>query len=226
MPADAGSQAEAHRTVRQLSRGARPHPPVGWVDRRRDVDVAVPAMQETLDRITYLAGSALDVEAVCAALVASDRRLFASAYGLPVPTALLVSHAFRRQVLASRRPLVVMDGRRDPLMARNPAVRDGTVRACLGLPLGTTDGRAVGTLLAMDQQPRRWTTSQVELLRRLSSLIVDLMELGPAVRRATHSGVGPDIVPVRWVFAGGRGGGGKPRSGRSRSASTVSRGGR
>jgi GAF domain-containing protein len=164
-------------------------------------DVAVPAMQETLDRITYLAGSALDVSAVCAALVAADRTLLASSYGLPVPTALLVSHAFRKRVLATRRPLVVTDGRRDPLVAHNPSVRDGTVRACVGVPLGTTDGRAVGTLLAMDRKPRRWTTPQIDLLRRLSSLIVDLTELGPAVGRVSQWGGGFDGVPVGWVEA-------------------------
>jgi GAF domain-containing protein len=162
-------------------------------------DSAVPAMQETLDRITYLAGSALDVTAVCAALVAADRSLLTSSYGLPVPTALLVSHAFRKQVMATRRPLVVADGRRDPLVANNPSVRDGTVRACVGLPLGTTDGRAVGTLLAMDRQPRRWTTPQLDRLRRLSSLIVDLTELGPAVGKVAQWSGGFDSVPVGWT---------------------------
>jgi len=102
-----------------------------------------------------------------------------------VPAALLLSYALRTHVDASRRPLVVTDGRCDPLLAQNPAVRDGTVRACVGMPLRTADGRAVGTLLAMDRKPRRWTAAQVDLLRKLSALVVSEMELGAAVRRAS-----------------------------------------
>jgi GAF domain-containing protein len=135
-----------------------------------------PSRQDLLDRITYLAGEALGVPAVCVALVDAQRRLLASSYGLPVTTALLLSYAFRRQVIASCRPLVVSDGRRDPLVARNPAVRSGTVRACVGMPLSTARGRAAGSLLALDRMPRRWTLLQLDLVGRVSALIV--RELG------------------------------------------------
>jgi GAF domain-containing protein len=59
------------------------------------------------------------------------------------------------------------------------------VRACVGMPLRTKDGRAVGTLLAIDPKPRRWTPPQLDLLGKLSALIVDEMELSGAVRRAS-----------------------------------------
>jgi GAF domain-containing protein len=169
-----------------------------FVDRYRRAHLPAPTMQETLDRITYLAGETLDVPAVCAVVVDPERRLVTSSYGLPVPTALLVSHAFRKQVLASRRPLVVADGRRDPLVALNPAVRDGTVRACVGLPLGSRDGRMVGTLLAMDRRPRRWTALQLDLLGKLSSLVVNVLELGAAIRCAARFDGGNEIEPLKW----------------------------
>jgi GAF domain-containing protein len=169
-----------------------------FVDRYRHANLPAPNMQETLDRITYLAGETLDVPAVCAVVVDAERRLVTSSYGLPVPTALLVSHAFRKQVLARRRPLVVADGRRDPLVQQNPAVRDGTVRACVGLPLDTADGRTVGTLLAMDRRPRRWTALQLDLIGKLSGLVVSVMELGTAVRRAARFDADTDIEPLKW----------------------------
>jgi GAF domain-containing protein len=146
-------------------------------------------MQEALDRVTYLAGQALDAPAVCVSLVDAERRLLASSYGLPVPTALLISHAFHKHIVASRRPLVVADGRRDPLVAQNPAVRDGTVRSCVGMPFGTADGRTIGTLLAMDPRPRRWTAPQLDLLDKLSALIVSEVEVGAAVRRTWRTEV-------------------------------------
>jgi GAF domain-containing protein len=91
---------------------------------------------------------------------------------------MLLSHLFRKHVVTSRRPFVVMDGKRDRSLANNPAVRDGTVRSCVGLPLRTGSGQTVGTLLAMDRQPRGWTSPQLHLLETLSALIVSEMELG------------------------------------------------
>jgi len=157
----------------------------------------VASPQAALDRITLLAGEVLGVAAVCASVVDVDGKLVASSYGMPVSTALLVSHAFRKQVVASRHPLVVADGPRDPLVADNPAVRDGTVRACVGVPLHGPDGRAVGTLMAMDRKPRRWTNPQLELMGTLSTMIVREMELVGVVRRASRSDVSSVSVPAK-----------------------------
>ncbi len=139
-----------------------------------------------LDRFTQLAGQVLDVPVVCVSLVDADRRLLTSSYGLPAPAALLVSWSFMKQVVASGRPLVVTDGRRHPLVARNPAVRDGTVTAYVGMPLVASDGRAVGTLSVMDQKRRRWSAPQLDFLWRLATRIVGEM------------GQGASPVPPRW----------------------------
>jgi len=138
--------------------------------------------RSVLDRFTQLAGRLLDVPVVCVSLVDADRRLLMSSYGLPAPTALLVSWSLMKQVVASGRPLVVTDGRRHPLVARHPVVRDGTVTAYVGLPLVASDGRAVGTLSVMDRKPRRWSAPQLGFLRKLSARIVGEMEMGARAR--------------------------------------------
>ena len=125
-----------------------------------------------LDRLTRLAGRVLDVPVVSVSLVDADRRLSTSSYGLSAPIALLVFWSFMKQVIASDGPLVVEDGWKHPLAARNRAVRDGTVAAYVGMPLVTSDGRAIGTLSVMDRRPRRWSARQLELLREFSALIV------------------------------------------------------
>jgi GAF domain-containing protein len=125
-----------------------------------------------LDRLTRLAGRVLDVPVVSISLVDADRRLATTSYGLSAPIALLVFSSFMKQVIASDGLLVVRDGRKHPLMARNPAVRDGTVAAYVGMPLVASDGRAVGTLSVMDQRPRCWSARQLAILRELSALIV------------------------------------------------------
>jgi GAF domain-containing protein len=182
---DVSTPLAVHRSRAGVRRGRQ----FGSFGRQRSVTPLAPPMQEALDRVTYLAGQALDAPAVCVSLVDAERRLLASSYGMPVPTALLISHAFHKRIVASRRTLVVADGRRDPLVAQNPVVRDGTVRACVGMPFGTADGRAIGTLLAMDSRPRRWTTPQLDLLGKLSALIVSEVEVGAAVRRTRRSHV-------------------------------------
>lgn len=126
----------------------------------------------TLEHLTRLAGRELEAPVVCLSLVDADRRLVTGSYGLPAAAALLVSWSFMKEVVARGRPLVVTDGRRHLLTARNPAVRDGTITAYVGIPLIASDGRAVGTLSVMDQKPRRWSAQQLAFLRWLSAGVV------------------------------------------------------
>ena len=188
---------ESYAVVHRYPVGVRQRRPSDQADALRRAERLVPSTQAAMDRITCLAGEALDVPAVCASLVDAERRLVTSSYGPPVSTALLLSHAFRKHVVASRRPLVVADGRNNPLVAHNPAVRDGTVRACAGMPLRRPDGRLVGTLLVMDRKPRQWTVSQLDLLEKLSALIVSEMEMGAAVRRASQGDASSESGPAR-----------------------------
>lgn len=139
---------------------------------------ADPVDRPALDRLARLAARELAAPVVCLSLVDTDRRLVTAVYGLSAPAALLASWSFMNQVIATRRPLVVPDGRRDPVAARNPAVRDGTVTAYIGTPLIASNGRAVGTLSVMDRRPRRWGAPQIDLLRALSAWAVREVGLG------------------------------------------------
>jgi GAF domain-containing protein len=152
-----------------------------------------------LDHITRLAGRELNAPVVCISLVDVDRRLVTGSYGLPEPTALLVSWWFMKRVVAARRPLVVTDGRRDPVAARNPAVRDGTVTAYIGTPLIASSGRALGTLSVMDRRPRRWSAPQLDFLRRLSARVVKEVEdeRVPVMHRESRAGGPATTVSVR-----------------------------
>jgi GAF domain-containing protein len=168
-----------------------------------------PTCSLALDRLTRLAGRILDVPVACASLVGVDRRLLMSSYGLSAPAALLVSWSFMRQVVASRRPLVVTDGQRDFLAARHPGVRDGTVRAYVGIPLVASSGRAVGTLSVFDRKPRRWSARQLDLMRALAARIVGEVECVrdipfPVVEAGrlpfdTAPAVLPALAPRRWT---------------------------
>lgn len=121
-----------------------------------------------LKRFTRLVGHELDAPVVCLALVDANRQLWTCSYGLPTPTAMLVSWSFVRQVVATGRQLVVPDARKHRVLAQNPVVRDGTVMAFVGMPLITSNGRVVGTLSVMDRKPRPWSVPRLDFLRSLS----------------------------------------------------------
>lgn len=155
-----------------------------------------------LDRITRSAGEHLDVAAVCATMVDGEGRLVVSCHGIAVPTALLVTHALRRNLTSARSPLVVPDASLDPRMADTPTVRDGTVRACVGMSLRGDDGGAIGSLVVMDPKPRRWAQPELDYLRDLAVLIT--RHRAPADPRYPPGPVGPTSGrrisdPGRWA---------------------------
>jgi len=75
---------------------------------------------------------------------------------------------------------VVSDAREHPLLKNNLAIRDLGVIAYAGAPLITPDGNVLGTLCAIDHQPRHWTPEQVEILRNLAGSVLSEIQLHAA----------------------------------------------
>ena len=124
--------------------------------------------QEKFDRFTALTARLLGVPIVSLSVVGPRHGFVMSSTGLPAPLVLLLAHPFSRRVAASRRPLVINDARCHPLGAGAAAVRDGLVTAYAGLPLVDTGGHTLGTLSAMDTQPRVWTVEHLERLHDIA----------------------------------------------------------
>ncbi|MBI3964445.1 MAG: PAS domain S-box protein [Chloroflexi bacterium] len=134
-----------------------------------------------LDRLTQLATKILGVPVALVSLVGADRQFFASSVGLAEPWASArqtpLSHSFCQHVVASGQPLVVVDAREHPLVRDNPAIAELSVVAYAGMPLITSDDQALGTLCAIDSQPRNWTTTELEILRNLAASALSELEL-------------------------------------------------
>jgi GAF domain-containing protein len=79
--------------------------------------------------------------------------------------------------VATREPLIVNDAREHPELRDNLGVSEMGVIAYAGVPLIDDTGHALGTLCAIDSQPRFWTTGQIELLRDLGRLTVSEIKL-------------------------------------------------
>jgi hypothetical protein len=126
-------------------------------------------MDPALERLTGLVAKVLRVPIVLISLVEPGRQFFATHCGLPEPwntrrqTAL--SHSFCQHVVTSRQPFVVSDARQHPAVRDNLAIRDLNVIAYAGVPLLTFDDQVLGSLCAIDNEPRVWSSSELDLLR-------------------------------------------------------------
>jgi GAF domain-containing protein len=141
--------------------------------------------EPAFDRLTRLAARLLHAPVALVSLLDRDRQFFKSSFGLPEPWASRretpLSHSFCRHEVASGRPLVVADARRHRLVRDNPAVAELGVVAYLGIPLIAADGHVLGSLCAIDHEPRAWTEDDVQTLGDLAASVVTEIELRTAV---------------------------------------------
>lgn len=76
-----------------------------------------------------------------------------------------------REIVASGKPLLIEDARREPLLIDHLAVREGYVVAYAGFPLTDQHGHTIGTLATWDTRPRRWTSGHTQVMRDFVMMI-------------------------------------------------------
>ncbi len=107
-------------------------------------------------------------------LIDSDRQFFKSASGLAEPWANLreapLSGAFCKQVVNREAPLVVENTAAPTWLNFSVAAEALDIRAYLGTPLFTPEGQPIGTLCAVDQQPRAWSERDLCVLSELADI--------------------------------------------------------
>lgn len=136
---------------------------------------------KTFDQVTRLTAAALNVPIVLVSLVDEKRQWFKSRVGLDAmetPRAI----SFCAHAVTDRSPLVVPDATMDIRFAGNPMVTGAPhIRAYAGIPLYTSDGHAIGALCAIDRQPRRFTTADMNTLRDAARAIEDCIRAEEAL---------------------------------------------
>jgi signal transduction histidine kinase len=139
------------------------------------------AADPAFDRLTRLAAKLLQVPVVLVSLVDEHRQFFKSCIGLPEPWASKretpLSHSFCKHTVATGQPLVITDARLDPLVRDNLAIPDLHVIAYAGIPLITDDGYVLGSLCAIDTQPRAWTADEIAILSDLAASVMSEITL-------------------------------------------------
>lgn len=152
----------------------------------------VPARSdESFERFTRLVKAQLDVPVALVSFLWSEGQVFPGAIGLPEPWMTSrqtpLSHSFCQHVVVSERPLVIADARDEPLVANNLAIPDLGVVAYAGMPLVDAEGNVVGSLCAIDHQPRDWTHEDLAVLKDLANACSVQVQLRLAEEAAVAS---------------------------------------
>jgi diguanylate cyclase (GGDEF)-like protein len=157
----------------------------------RDLDLIDSGPDETIDRFTRLAGELLQVPVSLVSLLDADHQFVISKQGLASDWSLdrqtPVSHTLCQFAVIEREPLVIEDTRLHPLLGDTDAVRESKVIAYASVPLILAGGSAVGTLCAIDEEPRAWTEEELRILEDLAAAIVSVLDLRAGIaQRGLH----------------------------------------
>lgn len=136
---------------------------------------------EDFDRYTRLVTRLLGVPVSLVSLVDDRRQYFPGMTGLVVGDLPLretpLSHSFCQYVVDTGEPLVVTDALQDALVCDNLAIPDLGVVGYAGMPLTDADGRVLGSLCAIDTEPREWTQAELETLRDIAHSVSSELRL-------------------------------------------------
>lgn len=150
--------------------------------------------EESFDRITRMASRLLDVPICLISLIDKDRQWFKSRQGLDA-TETPRDISFCTHAILNDEVMVVPDAVDDPRFHDNPlVVGDPCIRFYAGAPLTTHSGHNLGTLCAIDRQPREMTDDERQLLDDLAHMVVDELELRKANRRVVEELKAKDII--------------------------------
>ncbi|SDD42530.1 GAF domain-containing protein [Nocardioides lianchengensis] len=136
--------------------------------------VDVPNIENPFDRYARIVRNAVGVPVALVTVLESAHQVFlGGAKQLPEPYCTTgtspLTHSFCQHVVQGGRSLVVDDAREDPELRSNGAIRDMGVVAYLGWPLMDERGVVVGSLCAIDHEPREWTSAEILMMRDLAA---------------------------------------------------------
>jgi adenylate cyclase len=127
--------------------------------------------EERFDRITRLASRLFEAPIAYVSIIEENRQWFKSQVGFTQREAPR-EFSFCGHAIMADDTMVVPDALQDQRFARNPNVAgEPYLRFYIGHPLRGPGGHKVGTLCLMDQKPRDFAPSQVELFRELAALV-------------------------------------------------------
>jgi len=144
-----------------------------------------------MERFARLAAGVLGVPIALVSLAEADRQVFPGQVGLAEPWAsgrqASLVHSLCQRVAATGSPVVLTDVREDEQAHGGAAISGQGVTAYAGLPLTDNAGRVLGSLCAIDTQPRSWSPQELARLADLAEACCAELRLRITSRRAAHA---------------------------------------
>ena len=132
------------------------------------------------NRFTRLASRVADAPIALVSFVEErcNRQFFKAAKGLPGGVRQTdLDRSFCKFVSRSGEMLAVSDAREDARFADNPIIEEMGVIAYLGAPISGPGGARLGSLCAIDREPRTWSDSQKRLMTDLATCLSEHIAL-------------------------------------------------
>ena len=128
-------------------------------------------------RLVQLAMQRIDIPMAAISLIDQDRQWFLARGGLSASQTPR-EQAFCAHTMRGDEVMVVQDATADARFAANPLVTgDPGIRFYAGAPLKAANGHALGAFCVIDQVARELSPDDLELLRTLAAVVVDMLEL-------------------------------------------------
>jgi GAF domain-containing protein len=147
------------------------------IDALREYAIMDTTPEEAFDDISRLTSFICDTPIATITLLDLERQWFKSKVGLDNSEG-PIEHAFCAHAIKQDKVLIVPDTQKDERFAANPLVTGSPhIRFYAGAPLITPQGVAIGTLCAIDRQPREITDGQKHALAALARQVMMMLEL-------------------------------------------------
>jgi signal transduction histidine kinase len=137
---------------------------------------------KTFDKIAILAAQIFDTHSAFVSFVDHDRVFFKAKINTVDGLDELPEETIATLAVLSADPTVFTDILEEPKLKNTPLVSDNAVRFYAGAPIKTLDGYHLGTVSVIDAVPRIATDKQLEMLKNLSDIIIDELELRQTTR--------------------------------------------
>lgn len=154
-----------------MQQAQRPADEIERLHALRSIGLLDSAPEVRFDRLTRLVCRLLDVPTALVSLVDEDRQWFKSCVGLS-ECELPRDTSFCGHAICEGELMCVPDAREDPRFADNPLVTgEPFIQFYAGVPVRSYSGHRIGTLCAIDYQPRELSREQLQDLEDLAALV-------------------------------------------------------
>lgn len=145
------------------------------------------APEPAFDELVRLAAGLTRSPIALISLVDEERQWFKARLGLDTPETPRGMAFCAHAILEPGQPMTVSDATADPRFAGNPLVTGAPhIRAYLGAPLLSADGKALGTLCVIDRVARRHLPEEIETVSVLAHAVTANLELRRALGKANE----------------------------------------